>query len=69
MIAVAERIGKNKKLLVMENAEKTVMAEIAKVSSVINLGHKHSWAISNTDIDATRDLRLIGIKKYWRRAG
>ncbi len=61
MIAVAERGGK---LLAIENEEKTVIAEVAKVSSAINLGSKHSWAISNADIDAARDLRLTSIKKY-----
>ena len=64
VIAVAERGRENKKLLTMGNVDKTAMAEVAKVSSAIDLGNKHSWAISNADMDATRDLGLIGIKKY-----
>ena len=64
MIAVAEKGGKNKKLLGMENADKITMAEIAKVLSTIDLGNKHCWAISNVDMDATGNLGLIGIKKY-----
>ncbi len=66
IIAVAER---NRELLAMENVDKTVIAEVAKVSSAIDLGNKHSWAISNADMDVARDLRLTGIKKYWRRIG
>lgn len=45
------------------------MAEVAKVLNIINLGNKYSWAISNADINATGDLRLTGIKKYWKCAG
>ncbi len=66
VIAVAEKGGE---LLAMENADKTAIAEIAKVSSTINLGSKHSWAISTGDMNAVGDLRLTGIKKYWRRPG
>ena len=27
------------------------------------------WTISNVDIDATRDLGLTSIKKYWKLIG
>ncbi len=64
VIAVAEKGRKNKKLLAMENIDKTAMTEVAKMSSTIDLRSKHSWAISNTDIDVVRDLGLINIKKY-----
>ena len=37
MIVVTERCGKNKELLAMENVDKTTMAEVAKVSSAIDL--------------------------------
>ena len=69
VIVVVERDGKNKELLAMENIDKTVIVEVAKVLSVINLESKHSWASSNTDIDMTRDLGLINKKKYWRCTG
>ncbi len=62
VIAVAERGGENKELLAMENIDKTVMAKVAKVSNVINLRSKHSWAISNADIDTAGDLGLIVLK-------
>lgn len=63
MIKVAEKGRKNKELLTIENVDKTTMAEVAKVSNAINLGSKHSWAISNANIDAIKNLGLIGIKK------
>ena len=64
MIVLAERGRENRGLLVIENANKTAMAEVVKISSVIDLGNKYSWAISNTDIYSAWDLRLTGIKKY-----
>ncbi len=48
----------------MENADKTAIAEVAKVLSAIDLRSKYSQAISNADIDVTEDLGLTGIKKY-----
>ncbi len=48
----------------MENVDKTVIAEVAKVSSTIDLGSKHNWAISNADMDVAEDLGLTDIKKY-----
>ncbi len=63
VILVVEKGGK---LLVMDNIDKTTIGEVAKVSSAIDLGSKHSWAINNADMDATEDLGLTGIKKYWR---
>ena len=68
VIAVAEKGRENKKLLAMENTNKTAIAKVAKVLSAINFGNKHSWAINNADIDVAKNLRLIGIKKYWRHA-
>lgn len=37
MIAVTKRSKKNKKLLIIENGDKTAIVEVAKVSNVINL--------------------------------
>lgn len=50
--------------MAIENINITVIAEVAKVLSTIDLGNKYSEAISNTDIDAARNLGLINIKKY-----
>ena len=64
MIAVAKKIRENKELLAMENADKTAIAEITKVLSIIDLGSKYNCVISNADIDAAGNLGLIDIKKY-----
>lgn len=69
LIVVTEKSGENKELLAMENANKIEMVEVVKVLSIIDLESKYSWAISNADMHAAGDLGLIGIKKYWRRAG
>ncbi len=65
VISVAKRGGE---LLAMGKIDKTAIAKGTKVLSAIDLGSKHNWAISNDDIDATEDLGLTGIKKYWRHA-
>lgn len=64
MIAVAEKGKKNKELFIIENIDKTAIAKFAKVLSTINLSNKYNWAINNTDINITRNLRLTSIKKY-----
>lgn len=61
VMTVAERFKENEELLTMENANKIIIAEVAKLSSTIDLESKHGWVISNTDIDAAGDLRLIDI--------
>lgn len=66
---MAERVGENKELLAMKNVDKSIIVEVAKVSSAINLRKKHRQAISNADMDTTEDLELIVIKKYWRYPG
>lgn len=68
IIIVTKKGGENKKLLAIKNVNKTTMMDIAKVLSAIDLKSKYSWAISNTNIDTTGNLGLIGIIKYWRRA-
>ena len=65
---MAKKGRENKKLLEIENVNKIAMAEVVEVLSAINFGSKYSGAISNIDIDVARNLGLIGIKKYWRRA-
>lgn len=48
----------------MRTVDKTAMAEIAKMSTIIDLCSEYSWIISNIDKNAARDLRLTGIEKY-----
>lgn len=49
--------------LVLDNI---VIAKVTKVLSIINLGNKYIQTISDIDLDVTRDLGLLDIKKYWR---
>ena len=42
VIVVAEKDEENKELLAIENADKTAMTEVVKVSSTIDLGSKYS---------------------------
>ena len=66
-IIISEK-AKRKKLLEIP-VDTTVFAKMAQTSSSINLVWKYRWAISNVDIDVAKKLRLIEVKKYWRRAG
>ncbi len=50
-------------------ANTTAPAEVARVSSPVDLAGRYNWAISVVDLDAVKELGLTGIKKYWRRAG
>lgn len=69
LIVLLEKDRDNKELLAIKNVNKIAIAEVAKVSNTINLDDKYNWTISNGNIDVTEDLRLTGIKKYWRCAG
>ncbi len=62
VIVVTEKSGENKKLLVMENINKTIIAEVAIILNTINLESRHSWAINNANINVVRDLGLTGVK-------
>lgn len=48
----------------IENANKTIITKVIKISSIIDYANKYSWAISNANIDATRNLEPTSIKKY-----
>lgn len=61
---MAKKSEENKELLAIQNANKTVIAEVANVLSVNDLRNKHSWIIYNINIDIARNQELIGIKKY-----
>ena len=42
----------------------TVLAEVARASSFVDLTRKYIWAMSNADLEAAKKLGLIDIKKY-----
>lgn len=64
VITIAEKSKKNRGLLVIENMDKTVIAEVVIMLNTIDLDNKFNWANSNANINITRNLRVIGIKKY-----
>ncbi len=50
-------------------ADTTAPAEVARISSLIDLAGRYNWVMSDADLNAAKELGLTGIKKYWRRAG
>ena len=68
-VIISKRVLEKEGQLVMRNGDKIALVEIGKTLSPIDLDGKYIWAISNHDIDAARDLKLTGIKKYWKFAG
>ena len=50
-------------------ADTTAQAEVARTWSPVDLAERYKWAMSDADPDAAKELRLTGIKKYWRRVG
>ncbi len=63
------RESQEKKMLLEGIVDTTMPAEVAGVSSLINLVGRYNWAMSDADLDTAKELGLTGIKKYWRRAG
>lgn len=46
------------------NTDIIALTKIVKMSSIVNLNSRYIWAISNVNINATKNLELINIKKY-----
>ena len=67
-VIISKKALKTERQLVVKNADKIVLAEVGRTSSLMDLDGKYMWAISNDDIDAARDLGLRDIKKQWRLA-
>lgn len=61
---ILEKAQEKEKQLVVRNINKIALVKITKTLSPINLDSKYILAISNIDINATRDFKLIGIKKH-----
>ena len=58
--------ARDKEGLLEEIANITLPVKMAWALSFINLVRKYMWVISNIDLDAAKELRLTGIKKYWK---
>lgn len=44
--------------------DKTIIIKIGKILSTINLDNKHSYTISNDDMDTIKNLKQTNSKKY-----
>lgn len=66
-INIFEKIREKEEQLIVENVIK--QAKVVKMSNSINLDSKYIQAISNANIDITKNLRLISVKKYQKCAG
>lgn len=67
VIAAVEKHKENQRPLA-KKVNKVMMAEVTRVLTAIDIDTKYKWVISNTDMNATRDLKLTSVKKYWRYA-
>ena len=63
---ISEEKAREKKSLLEGIADTIALAEMAQTSSPVDLVEKYIWPMSNANLDATKELRLTGIKKYWR---
>lgn len=52
----------------MGNTNKIALTKVAKMSNLMDLDSKYIQAISNINFDATKNLKLTGIKNYLRLA-
>ena len=63
-VIISKKALEKERQLVVKNADKIALAKVGKTLSPMDFDGKYMWAISNVDIDATRDLGLTGIKKH-----
>ena len=68
-VIISKKVQEKKRRLVVKNVNKIAQTEVARILSIMDLDSRYMWAISNVEIDAVRDSRLTGIKKYWKLAG
>lgn len=55
---------KKESKLIMGNTNKIALIKVAKMSNLMDLDSKYIQAISNINFDATKNLKLTGIKNY-----
>ena len=65
---IIEEKAREKEELSESIVDTTAPAKMIQASSFVDLAEKYMWAISNANLDAAKELGLIGIKKYWRYA-
>ncbi len=68
-VIISEKVREEEMLSLKGIADTTALAEVARVSSLVDLARRYNWAINNADLDTAKELGLTDIMKYWRRAG
>ncbi len=62
-VIISEKVREDKML--PENiSDTTALAEVAWVSSPVDLTGRYNWAMSDADLDTAKELGLTSIKKY-----
>lgn len=69
IIILAQKVKNKERQLAMANVNKSKIVKLTNILSTINLFDKHSWAISNINIDVAENLKPTCIKKYQRCIG
>ncbi len=54
--------AREEEMLLEGVADTTVPAEVARVSSPVDLAVRYNWAMNVADLDAAKELGLTGIK-------
>lgn len=60
---------REEKILLKDIANTIAPAKVAQVLGFIDFIRKYNWAMSDADLNTTKELGLTGIKKYYRYAG
>lgn len=60
---------REEKILLVRIADMTAPVKVAQVLGLVDLAWRYNWAMSNADLNISKQLELTDINKYWRRAG
>ncbi len=63
-VIISKKAREREMLLLKGIADTTAPAEVAQVSSSVDLAGRYNWAMSNADLDIAKELGLTGFKKY-----
>ncbi len=63
-VIILEKAREEEMLSLEGIADTTAPAEVARVSSPVDLIGRYNWVMSNTNLNAAKELGLTDIKKY-----
>lgn len=64
-VIILEKVREKKKLS-KSIIDTTAQAKLAWTLSLVDLARRYKWAMSNVNLDVTKELGLTGIQKYQR---